>query len=135
MLPLERVPAVRRIETDRSDLFAIEITDEFTSADAENLCGLLEGAYALHPRLDLLIRLRELTSVDTYDLAPETHELLRSHARNSVRHCAVVGNASRRSEIADLLAFAPTTTVRQFDSSEEPEAWAWLSANEIPERV
>jgi hypothetical protein len=35
--PLERIPAVRRLDTDRPDLFAIEIKGTVTSADVENL--------------------------------------------------------------------------------------------------
>lgn len=135
MRPLERVPAVRRIETDRSDVFALEITDEFTSADAENLCGLLEGAYALHPRIDLLVRLRDLTAVDLIDLEEDTLALLRSHTHDNVGNCAVVGETRWRSDIESLFSFSSSTTLRHFDAKEETEAWAWLSAREIPENI
>ncbi|TJV02209.1 MAG: STAS/SEC14 domain-containing protein, partial [Mesorhizobium sp.] len=54
---LEDVPAVRRIDTDRDDLFAIDVVGHVTAADAENLFGLLEAAYALHPKIDVLVRL------------------------------------------------------------------------------
>ena len=47
---LEEVPAVRKIETDRTDLLAVDIVGHVTAADAENLFGLLEAAYALHPQ-------------------------------------------------------------------------------------
>ncbi len=40
-------PSVRRIETDRADAYAFEITGHITSADMENLYGLLEAGYAL----------------------------------------------------------------------------------------
>lgn len=135
MRPLERVPAVRRIETDRSDVFALEITDEFTSADAENLCGLLEGAYALHPRIDLFVRLRDLTAVDLIDLERDTLALLRSHTHDNVGNCAVVGETRWRSDIESLFSFSSSTTLRHFDAKEETEAWAWLSAREIPENI
>lgn len=135
MRPLERVPAVRRIDTNRSDVFAVEITDEFTSADAENLCGLLEGAYALHPRIDLLVRLRDLVVVDLTDLEDDTLALLRSHTHDNVGNCAVIGETRWHSDIESLFSFSSSTTLRHFDSEEETEAWAWLSAREIPEDV
>ncbi len=50
MHSLDPVPAVRRIETDRSDACAFEIVGHVSPADIENLYGLLEGAYALHRR-------------------------------------------------------------------------------------
>ncbi len=135
MRPLERVPAVRRIETDRSDVFAVEITDEFTSADAENLCGLLEGAYALHPRIDLLVRLRELVNVDLIDLDQDTLALLRAHTHDNIGNCAVVGDATWRRAVESLFSFGSATTLRHFDTNDEDDAWDWLSAREIPENV
>ena len=50
---LDTVPAIRRIDTDRDDLFAIDVVGYVSAADAENLFGLLEAAYALHPRIDV----------------------------------------------------------------------------------
>ncbi len=56
---LEAVPAIRRIETNRDALFAIDVVGDVSPADAENLFGLLEAAYALHPRIDVLVRLTD----------------------------------------------------------------------------
>ena len=55
MHPMDSVPAIRRLDTGRTDLLAIEIAGAVTGADVENLYGLLEGAYALHDRIDLLV--------------------------------------------------------------------------------
>ncbi|TIL79063.1 MAG: STAS/SEC14 domain-containing protein, partial [Mesorhizobium sp.] len=60
---LETVPAIRRIDTDRDDLFAIDVVGDVTGADAENLFGLLEAACALHSKIDVLVRLVELGGV------------------------------------------------------------------------
>src|SRR5687768_6180026 len=49
MRPLEPVPAIRRIETDRADLCALDVVGHLTSADLENAFGLLEAAYVGHP--------------------------------------------------------------------------------------
>ena len=72
---LESVPAIRRIETDRDDLFAIDVVGHVSAADGENLFGLLEAAYALHPAIDVLVRLVDHDGVDWADIAgrdPET---------------------------------------------------------------
>ena len=135
MRPLERVPAVRRIETDRDDAFAVEITGEFTSADAENLCGLLEGAYVLHERLDLLVRIAAIDGVDVSDLAPETADTLRRHAATHVGRCAVVGEQGWVDQIAGLFEPGPSTQTRHFSPQDEPLAWEWIDAREIEERV
>ena len=130
MLPLERVPAVRRIETDRDDAFAFEITGEFNAGDAENLCGLLEGAYALHERIVLLVRLRDVGIVDLSGLSPETAGLMRSEAALRVARCAVVGGGSRASRITQLFEPAEGIETRNFADGDEDAAWQWLGARE-----
>lgn len=135
MLPLERVPAVRRIEIDRTDAFAVEITGEFTAADAENLCGLLEGAYALNERIDLLVRLKDLESVDLSELSAETSTFMREEVARHVRRCAVIGDGGWASRVTRL--FEPSSGVEalHFAPDDEPAAWDWIGAREIKERV
>ncbi|TYR32881.1 STAS/SEC14 domain-containing protein [Mesorhizobium microcysteis] len=135
MRPLERVPAVRRIETDRADAFAVEITGEFTSADAENLCGLLEGAYALNPHIDLLVRLVDLTSVDIADLSPETAAYMRTHVAQNVGKCAVIDDGGWASRVTALFEPGSGAEARHFSAEDEQQAWEWIGAREIEERV
>ena len=131
MRPLERVPAVRRIETDRKDLFAIEITGEFTSADVENMCGLLEGAYALNDRIDLLIRIEALDGVDLADMERDTVRYMREHVARNVDRCAIVEDGGLSPEIERLLKPEDSAETRHFAPDDEPEAWRWLGAREI----
>jgi hypothetical protein len=131
MLPLERVPAVRRIETDRTDVFAIGITGEFTAGDAENLCGLLEGAFSLHDRIDLLVRLADLESVDLSDLSDETVSTMRAHVNEHVARCAIIGETSRAARVERLFSAGTASELRHFTRTEEDKAWAWLEAHEI----
>lgn len=127
MRPLERVPAVRRIETDREDLFAVEIVGEFTSADAENLYGLLEGAYALHPRLDLLVRLLDVESVDLSGIDNATVRAMREEVGDHVARCAVIGESAWAGEIERLLKPGAATELRHFAHDDEGQAWDWLA--------
>jgi hypothetical protein len=46
---LEQISVVRRLEVDRHDLQAFDVVGHVSSAAIENLFGLLEAAYALHP--------------------------------------------------------------------------------------
>lgn len=130
MRPLEHVPAVRRIETDRPKLFAIEVTGEFNSADAENLCGLLEGAYALHDRIDLLIRIEGLESVDLTDVARDTVRSMRDHLARHVDRCAIIEDGGWSPEIERLLKPDDGAETRRFAPNEEPQAWLRLEAQE-----
>jgi hypothetical protein len=127
MSMLDRVPAVRRIDTNRSDLFAFELVGEMTAADVENLYGLLEAAYALHPEIDLLARLVTLESIDWPDVSRDTLSESRSEARAHVRRCAVIGG-SGLGAIDSLLSVARGGEIRRFDTEAEAEAWAWLDA-------
>ena len=135
MRPLERVPAVRRIETDRENLFAVEIVGEFTSGDAENLYGLLEGAYALHPRLDLLVRLLGVESVDLSGIDNATVRVMREEVSDHVARCAVIGESARAAEIETLLTAGAATELRHFTHDDEAQAWDWLAAREMTQRV
>ncbi len=132
--PLEPIPAVRRIDTDREDLFAAEIAGEVTGSDFENLCGLLEGAYALHDKIDLLLRFVDHEGVEWDDVASSTIEEARGHAGRHVRRCAVIGASSVARPFSDILGPSGVET-RRFDPGEADQAWQWLGATEIPEQT
>lgn len=147
MRRLEKVPSVRRIETNRPDVFAIEIIGEFGAADAENLCGLLEGAYEInatdskrserdadgnplhafpHPALGLLVRLSALESVDLSRLDADTVRTIRDHIGRHVARCAVIGDGTLAARIETLFAPGAEAQLRHFKPDEEVQAWAWI---------
>jgi hypothetical protein len=125
---LEAIPAIRRIETDRDDLFAMEIVGHVTAADAENLFGLLEAAYALHPKIDVLAKLTDHDGVDWVDLSPETIEQGKAHALDHVRRCAAIGEPDWTADVQGLFSPSLPVELRHFAAEEEAEAWAWLDA-------
>lgn len=135
MHPLESVPAVRRLDTDRSDVFAIEITNHVRAADVENLYGLLEGAYALHDRLDLFVRFRDCDGVDWSEVSHDTARDGREHAHQHIRRCAIVGPDAVARELRGFLDLSNAGETRRFGSEEEAEAWAWIEAREVTERL
>jgi SpoIIAA-like len=122
------VPAVRRIETNRPDAYAFELTGRITAADIENLYGLLEGAYELHDRIDLLIRIVDYNGAEWLDVARKTRSEGRQHALVHVRRCAAVGEPNWTIYARALLVIATTVEIRHFASEEEEKAWSWIDA-------
>ncbi len=131
MRPLEKVPAVRRIETDRDDVFAVEIMGEFTSADAENLCGLLEGAFALKEDIDLVAVLSGLESVDLTDLSSETASFMRAEVARHVTRCAVVGDGMWSDRVSRLFEPRSGAEFRHFLPDDEAHAWQWIGTRPL----
>lgn len=131
MHPLERVPAIRRVDTDRPGLFAIEITGEVTSADVENLFGLLEGAYALQDRLDLLVRIREFGGLLSEGMSSATTYEVKEHARGHVKRCALIGASNDIAEVKSFLRLPSAVELREFGPDDEPDAWLWFGAREL----
>ena len=100
--PLDALPAVRRLDTDREDLFACEIEGRVGSADFENLCGLLEGAYALHEHIDLLLRFVDPERADWNEMDDASIEEAREHAAAHIRRCAAIGPSSVVTPFTDM---------------------------------
>ncbi|MDG4874695.1 STAS/SEC14 domain-containing protein [Mesorhizobium sp. WSM4935] len=125
---LEAVPAIRRIETNRDALFAIDVVGDVTPADAENLFGLLEAAYALHPRIDVLVRLTDEESVDWANISKDTLRQGVADAMQHVVRCAVIGEPSWASLVAGVFPKTLPFEFRRFDVDDEEAAWRWLGA-------
>lgn len=134
MNSLDAIPAVRRLDTDRNDCAAFEIVGHVNSADVENLFGLLEGVYALHDRVDLLIRLVDHDGVDWADVDEDTVAEGKRLAREHVRRCAAVGEPNWLPYVQSF--FNPETVVelKHFSADDEGAAWDWLDAAPAEER-
>jgi len=127
---LDAVPAIRRIDTDRSDLIAVDIVGRVLPADAENLFGLLEAAYALHPAIDALVRLVEYEDTDWDGLSGRTLERGRKQALRHVRRCATIGGPDWTGQVRGIFTSLPVD-LRYFDAEQEADAWAWLDARPL----
>src|SRR5690606_41256977 len=89
---LDAVPAIRRIDTDRDDLLAVDIVGHVTAADAENLFGLLEAAYEIHTNVDVLLRMIEHDGVDWADISRQTLEKGKTGALEHGGRRAMIGD-------------------------------------------
>jgi hypothetical protein len=125
---LESVPAVRRIETDRDDLFAVDIVGHVTSADFENLFGLLEAACALHDHIDVMVRFVDHDGIDWSEISMETLEAAQAQVAAHVTRCAIVGEMDWASRIRQWLSRPSSTEFRHFPETDEQSAWDWLKA-------
>ncbi|MDX8481290.1 STAS/SEC14 domain-containing protein [Mesorhizobium sp. VK24D] len=128
---LDAVPAIRRIDTNRDALFAIDVVGNVSPRDAENLFGLLEAAYALHPRIDVLVRLTDHESIDWANISESTLREGAAHALDHVVRCAAIGEPEWASFVRDFFPSPLPFQFRRFDSDDEPSAWQWLGARPI----
>ena len=131
MNPLDAVPAVRRLQTDRPDLVAFEIAGPLGGADVENLYGLLEGAYVLHAEIDLIVRASDRETVEWSKIAGETLEEARLHAHAHIRRCAAIGGAGGVASLLREFSDGGTTEYRHFPREDEADAWAWIGGSEV----
>lgn len=132
MKAIDPLPAIRRIDTNRSDLCALEIVGHFTANDLENAYGLLEAAYAENDKVDLLVRITQYDGFDWGAVLNEATIRGKAQALRHIRKYAVVGGPVWMRAV--LTAFGPLTSVktRHFRSSNEARAWEWIGGAEKP---
>ena len=99
---LDRVPPSAASTPTASNVFAVEISGYATSADVENLYGLLEGAYALHDKIDVLVRLVDYEGAEWAHVDSHTPRKVapRAPAREPLR---AVGDPDWTGQVAGLL--------------------------------
>ena len=133
MQSLDRVPAIRQIATDRADCSAFDIVGHVTSADVENLFGLLEAAYALHERIDVLVRIVDHEGVDWSEISSQTLSEGKRLAKAHVRRCATVGEPNWIPNVTGFFSPSLDIELKHFRLDEEDEAWAWIGARPVDE--
>jgi hypothetical protein len=129
---LESPPAVRQIGTDRDDVLALEIVGRFTASDLENAYGLLDAAYQLHDKIDLLVRISGYEGFDWSAAFSRRTARGKTQALKHIRRYAVVGGPGWiRTMIAVLGPLTPIET-RHFAADDEIAAWEWIGARPLP---
>lgn len=127
--------AIRRIETDRDDVFAFDIVGRVGASDVENIYGLMEGAYALHDKIDMLVRIRDYEGVD-WEAAMKDFSLLgKTHALRHIRRYAVVGGPRWVGPMIGVFKPFFSIEMKHFDADEEAAAWDWIGATEMKPRT
>lgn len=127
----EAPPAIRRIETSRADLCALEIVGRLTIADVENAYGIVEAEFASHDRIDLLMR---VSDYEGFDWASAFNlDLLRRKMRaiGHIGRYALVGGPGWLRVLTRMSAPFLSIEIRCFAAAGEAEAWIWLKARPL----
>jgi hypothetical protein len=126
---------VRRLDTDREDVLAFEVSGHLQVSDIENIYGLLEGMRQLHPKIDALLRIRNYEGIDWNALARDWSLLGRSRAIRHIHRYAIIGGPGWIAPIISLFKPFFSLEMKHFDAGEESEAWEWIGAHERPVRL
>jgi hypothetical protein len=127
---MEPPVAIRRLDTDREDVFAFELVGRIAASDIENIYGLIEGACALHDKVDMLVRIRDYDGID-WEAAMKDFSLLgKTHALKHIRRYAVVGGPGWMGPMINVFKPFFSIEMKHFDAAEEREAWKWIGASE-----
>lgn len=133
MRPETTIPVIRRIPTNRGDAFAFAVEGHLTSADIENIYGLLEAAYELHDKIDLLLRLDGYEGFDWNAAFKDSTFAMQARSLKHIRRYAIVGAPAWISVSAGLVKPFLSIEMKTFTSEEEAEAWKWIEAEEVAE--
>lgn len=131
MNAMEKSPAIRRIDTDKDDVFGFEIAGRFTPADYENTYGLLDAAYKGHDKIDVLVR---ADGYDGFDWAPIFSPSTwkgEFSAFKHIRRYAVVGGPAWMGAVMGFVAPLTPIEIKHFATADEAKAWQWLGARPV----
>ena len=133
---IRKPPAsIRRLDTDREDVFAFDVVGHIAASDVENIYGLLEGAYSLHDKIDMLMRIKDYDGVD-WDAAMRDLGLLgKSDALKHIRLYAIVGGPGWIGPMISVSKPFFSVEMKHFGEENEADAWKWIGAREIPAKV
>lgn len=132
MLINETPPHVRRIDTDREDAYAFEITGHITAADVENMYGLLEGAYELHDRIDVIVLIHDYEGFDWSAAWKDQVMFGKTQAFKHIRKCAVVGGPGWIGTMVGFFGPFFSMEMKHFEIAGLDAAWEWVGANPLP---
>lgn len=124
----ENPPNIRRIDTNREDAFAFKIVGHLSVSDAENFFGLLQGAYELHDKIDVLIILHDYEGFDWQAAFKQQTILGKTRALRHIRKYAIVGGSEWMGSMTTLFRPFFPMEMRHFETESEEEAWSWIGA-------
>ncbi|MDI6027932.1 STAS/SEC14 domain-containing protein [Corticibacterium sp. UT-5YL-CI-8] len=127
MNPIEAMPAIRRIETDRKDICALEIVGHVSEGDIENAYGLIDAVAMMHDTIDIFIRVTDYEGIDWSAIMKEDAE-----APKPARKFAFVGGPGLIRTAMTTFGPFKAEERRNFDNDHEAEAWEWIGAKPLP---
>ena len=121
--------AVRRIPTDRPDLYAFEIAGEVSSADQEAMADTMNAAFDAHEdKVDMLLVFRGYEGAETGSTLDV--DVLKSRLRSiaKVNRYVVVGAPSAANSMIETMGKLMPVESHTFGIDELGAAWTLLGA-------
>lgn len=117
---------IRQLPTDRSGLYAFEVTGKIGKADIEGMAAILSAAFEREEEVDILLT---MPGYDGVELGAVFDAQALSAQAKSVKHVnryAVVGAPAWASAMINALDPFSPVEAKTFDIEQEVEAWAWV---------
>ena len=124
--------AVRRLPSDRPDLYAFEIAGEVTSADQEAMADTMNAAFDAHEdKVDMLLVFRDYEGAETGSMLDL--DVLKSRLRSiaKVNRYVVVGAPGAANAMIETMGKLMPVESRTFPLAELGAAWALLGARPV----
>lgn len=126
-----RVPALRLIPTNRSDVVAFAWNGTISPSEAAELVRTCERALERHERIRLLGRIERLGGIVPGAFARSGLAAFKWRARHKIDRYAVVGGGRLLDTWIKTVPRLFRVEVRRFDLDQEDAAWAWIEASPV----
>jgi len=135
MLINETPPSIRRIDTDRENALAFEVTGHIEGADIENLYGLIEGARQLHDSIDVILIVHDYEGIDWSAAWQHQPWFQQVQGLKHIHKCAVVGGPAWVPAMIGLIKPFLSAEMKHFTPEEAGTAWEWIEATRLPDSI
>jgi hypothetical protein len=121
-------PAIAMIGTTKPDVIAFEIDGRIRADDMRRVIAASEEAMQAHPRVRVLVRVRNFDGVSIDALRHEGLPAMKLRGFRQVERYALVGGPTWMTSLAGWLAPLSRIETRHFELGAEAEAWRWIGA-------
>jgi hypothetical protein len=120
--------AMKRIPTDRDDVYAFELDGVVSVAEAPLIADDFNRIFGAHPRVRMLARIKRY-GFDPAILMQKALMSAKVAAIQKVERYAVVGAPEWMRKVIEAMSpMFPAIEMRTFGEAQEGEAWAWIGA-------
>lgn len=117
---------IRRIPTDRADLYAYEVTGHMTADDIRAVYEELNEAYDTHGEVDLLVKLSHFDGFDWSAAFSDLTYTVKTRSLSHIRRYAIVGGPKWIRAMVGVFNPLVHPEMNTFELGEESAAWDWV---------
>ena len=118
---------ITTLPTANDNVIAFEIDGDITAEALSPLINRMLATYDRGAKVDLLVRVRRIGSVDWGLLTDERFRRMKLEGIGHIARYAIVGAPDWMEAIANLAGRATPIDIRTFDRDDEADAWNWLA--------